>query len=86
MAAARKIVVEAWIPSPVELVRERSQDAGMHASRDLRFATIGYLPEQDARGYHLMDYRERIALGVEIVGVGRYLHSTPLLADMPPAA
>ena len=86
MAAARKIVVEAWIPSPVELVRERSQDAGMHAFRDLRFTTIGYLPEQDARGYHLMDYRTRIALGVEIVGVGRYLHSTPLLADMPPAA
>jgi hypothetical protein len=78
MAKARKIVVEAWIPSPVELVWERSQDADMHASWDLRFTTIGYLPEKDARGYHLMDYRTRIALGMEIVGVGRYLHSTPL--------
>ncbi len=78
MAGARKIVVEAWIPAPVELVWERSQDADQHASWDLRFTTIGYLPEKDARGYHLMDYRTRIALGVEIVGVGRYLHSTPL--------
>ena len=78
MAGARKIVVEAWIPSPVELVWERSQDAEMHASWDLRFTTIGYLPGKDARGYHLMDYRTRIALGLEIVGVGRYLHSKPL--------
>jgi hypothetical protein len=78
VGAARKIVVEAWIPAPVELVWERSQDADQHASWDLRFTTIGYLPEKDARGYHLMDYRTRIALGVEIVGVGRYLHSTPL--------
>lgn len=74
----RKIVVEAWIPAPVEMVWERSQDAELHTSWDLRFTTIGYLPEKDARGYHLMDYRTRIALGVEIAGVGRYLHSTPL--------
>lgn len=74
----RKIVVEVWIPSPVELVWERSQDPDLHASWDLRFTTIGYLPETDERGYHLMDYRTRIALGLEIVGVGRYLHSTPL--------
>jgi hypothetical protein len=45
---------------------------------DLRFTTIAYLPEKDARGYHLMDYRTRIALGLSVQGVGRYLHSTPL--------
>jgi len=49
-----------------------------HVAWDLRFTSIGYLPETDARGFHMMDYRTRIGLGIEVAGVGRYLHSTPL--------
>jgi uncharacterized protein YndB with AHSA1/START domain len=73
----RKIVVEALVPAPVELVWQRTQDPELHTSWDIRFDSIRYLPEMDARGYHLMDYRTRIGFGLEVQGVGRYLHSTP---------
>jgi hypothetical protein len=70
---ARKIVVEAIIPVPVELVWERSQVPDLHTAWDIRFTHIGYLDETDDRGYHLMDYRTNIALGITIKGYGRYL-------------
>lgn len=70
---ARKIVVEAIIPAPVEVVWERSQVPEQHTEWDIRFNHIAYLNETDNRGYHLMDYRTNIALGVEIKGYGRYL-------------
>jgi len=70
---ARKVVVEAIIPAPVEVVWERSQVPEQHTAWDIRFNHIAYLDETDNRGYHLMDYRTNIALGVEIKGYGRYL-------------
>ena len=70
---ARKIVVEAMIPAPVEVVWERSQVPEQHTAWDIRFNHIGYLDETDERGYHLMDYRTNIALGIAIKGYGRYL-------------
>jgi hypothetical protein len=73
---ARKIVVEAIIPAPVEVVWERSQVPEQHTAWDLRFNHIAYLDETDERGYHLMDYRTNIALGVTIKGYGRYLTNT----------
>src|SRR5207237_7896800 len=39
-----KIVVEALIPAPVEVVWERSQEPVQHVAWDLRFTTIDYLP------------------------------------------
>ena len=74
----RKIVVEAIIPAPVDIVWRRSQDPEDHVRWDIRFDVIRYPPEQDARGFHLMDYRTSVALGIIIWGIGRYLHSTPL--------
>jgi hypothetical protein len=53
---ARKIVVEAIIPAPVEVVWERSQVPEQHTAWDIRFTHIGYLDETDERGYRLMDY------------------------------
>jgi hypothetical protein len=73
---ARKIVVEAIIPAPVELVWERSQVPELHTAWDIRFNHISYLDQTDERGYHLMDYRTNIALGIEIKGYGRYLTNT----------
>jgi hypothetical protein len=70
---ARKIVVEAIIPAPVEVVWERSQVPEQHTAWDIRFNHIGYLDKIDERGYHLMDYRTNIALGITINGYGRYL-------------
>jgi hypothetical protein len=70
---ARKIVVEAIIPAPVELVWERSQVPELHTAWDIRFNHIAYLDQTDDRGYHLMDYRTNIALGITIQGYGRYL-------------
>jgi hypothetical protein len=70
---ARKIVVEAIIPAPVATVWERSQVPGLHAAWDIRFNHIAYLDQTDERGYHLMDYRTSIALGISIQGYGRYL-------------
>jgi hypothetical protein len=72
----RKIVVEALIPAPVAMVWERSQEPAQHVAWDIRFTTIRTLEEKDARGYHLMDYRTDVALGIEVKGTGRYLHST----------
>jgi hypothetical protein len=74
----RKIVVEAIIPAPVELVWERTQDPEQHVLWDIRFTRIRYLDQKDHRGFNLMDYRTRIGFGVEIRGYGRYLQSTPL--------
>jgi len=70
---ARKIVVEAIIPAPVEVVWERSQVPEQHTAWDIRFNHIAYLDGVDDRGYHLMDYCTNIALGVTIRGYGRYL-------------
>ncbi|HEY4884601.1 MAG TPA: hypothetical protein VII08_13290 [Myxococcales bacterium] len=50
----------------------------LHVAWDIRFTRIDYLSEKDDRGYHLMDYRTAVAFGVEVKGVGRYLHSAPL--------
>lgn len=69
----RKIVVEAIIPAPVEVVWEHSQVPVQHIAWDIRFNHIAYLDETDERGYHLMDYRTNIALGITIRGYGRYL-------------
>jgi hypothetical protein len=74
--AARKIVVEAVIPAPVATVWERSQVPELHTAWDIRFNHIAYLDETDERGYHLMDYRTNIALGISIQGYGRYLTNT----------
>ena len=73
---ARKIVVEAVIPAPVELVWERSQVPAQHTAWDIRFNHITYLDQTDERGYHLMEYRTNIALGITIQGYGRYLTNT----------
>ena len=54
--SARKIVVEAIIPAPVELVWERSQTPELHVQWDIRFNQIDYLDKLDARGFQLMDY------------------------------
>ena len=70
---ARKIVVEAIIAAPLELVWQRSQVPELHTAWDIRFNHIRYLDETDERGYHLMDYRTNIALGITIRGFGRYL-------------
>lgn len=72
-ARARKIVVEAIIPAPVEMVWERSQVPEQHTAWDIRFNHIGYLDKTDERGYHLMEYRTNVALGITINGYGRYL-------------
>lgn len=77
--AARKIVVEAMIPAPVELVWERTQDPLQHVLWDIRFTSIHYLDKKDARGFNLMDYRTRIGFGIEVCGYGHYLQSTPLV-------
>jgi hypothetical protein len=74
----RRIVVETFLDAPVEVVWQRTQDPGEHVSWDIRFTRIGYLAERDARGYRLMDYRTDVAFGIEVAGIGRYLHSEPL--------
>jgi hypothetical protein len=74
----RKIVVEAVIPASVEVVWQRSQDPAQHVQWDIRFTRIDYLSESDERGYQLMDYRTAVAFGLEVKGIGRYLHSIPL--------
>lgn len=77
--AAKKIVVEAMIPAPVELVWERTQDPEQHLLWDIRFTRIRYLETKDERGFNLMDYRTRIGFGLEVCGYGHYLQSTPLV-------
>jgi len=78
-ARARKIVVEAIIPAPVEVVWERSQVPEQHTAWDIRFNHIGYIDKTDDRGYHLMDYRTNVALGITINGHGRYLANSSIL-------
>jgi hypothetical protein len=78
MTGADKIVVEALIPAPVEVVWERTQEPAQHVTWDIRFTHIAYRDEVDARGFRLLDYRTDVALGIAVAGVGRYLHSTPL--------
>ncbi|MFP2904291.1 SRPBCC family protein [Pyxidicoccus sp. 3LFB2] len=73
----RRIVVEALIPAPVEVVWERTQEPELHTAWDVRFTSITYLPECDSRGFHLMDYRTHLGFGLEIKGWGRYLANTP---------
>jgi hypothetical protein len=74
---ARRVVVEALIPAPVERVWERSQEPDQHVGWDLRFSSIRYLPEQDARGFHLMEYLTRLGFGLQVAGWGRYLSNEP---------
>src|SRR5207248_1924788 len=76
-AMRRRIVVEALIRAPVEVVWERTQEPALHQGWDLRFDEIRYLPERDSRGFRELDYRTRIGFGFEVRGVGRYLSSTP---------
>jgi hypothetical protein len=76
--ANRKIVVEAMVPAPVELVWQRTQDPALHVLWDIRFNTIRYLDDNDQRGFNLMDYRTRIGFGLEVAGFGHYLQSIPL--------
>ena len=66
MKKAKKIVVEAIIPCNVETLWERSQNPDLHILWDMRFSHIKYLDERDAKGFRLMDYRTKIAFGVEI--------------------
>ncbi|MFY1828208.1 SRPBCC family protein [Myxococcus fulvus] len=73
----QRIVAEVLIPAPVEVVWERTQEPQLHVAWDVRFTSIRYLPEQDARGFHWMDYRTHLGFGLEIVGWGRYLANTP---------
>lgn len=77
MKRNRKIVVEAIIPAPVELVWERTQTPEQHLAWDIRFTHITYLDETDARGFRLMDYRTDVVFGIEVQGIGRYLQSAP---------
>ncbi|MFL5347766.1 MAG: hypothetical protein ACJ8AT_23505 [Hyalangium sp.] len=35
------------------------------------------LPEQDARGFHLMEYLTRLGFGLQVAGWGRYLSNEP---------
>jgi hypothetical protein len=74
----RRVVVEALIPAPVERVWERSQEPELHTGWDLRFSSIRYLPECDARGFHLMEYLTSIGFGLQVAGWGRYLSNDPL--------
>jgi hypothetical protein len=76
--ANRKIVVEAMIPAPVEVVWQRTQQPDLHVLWDIRFNTIRYLERKDQRGFNVMDYRTRIGFGVEVAGFGHYLQSIPL--------
>lgn len=76
--ANARIVVEATIPAPVEVVWERTQEPAQHLCWDIRFTHIAYRDEVDARGFRLLDYRTDVAFGIAVAGIGRYLHSTPL--------
>jgi hypothetical protein len=77
-SANRKIVEEAMIPAPVEMVWQRTQEPDLHVLWDIRFNPIRYLDEKDKRGFRLMDYRTSIGLGIEVAGFGHYLQSIPL--------
>jgi hypothetical protein len=77
MARHHKIVVEAFIPAPVEVVWQRTQTPEPHVAWDIRFTHIQYLEEKDERGFHLMDYRTDVVFGIEVQGIGRYLQNTP---------
>lgn len=77
MKRHRKIVVEAIIPAPPELVWERTQTPAPHIAWDIRFTQIQYLEEKDERGFHLMDYRTDVVFGIEVQGIGRYLQNAP---------
>jgi len=56
---ARKIVVEAMIPAPVEVVWVRSQVPEQHTAWDIRFNHIGYLDQMDDRGERKEDDGEQ---------------------------
>jgi uncharacterized protein YndB with AHSA1/START domain len=73
----RKIVVEAIIPAPVELVWDRTQNPEQHLRWDIRFTDIRYLNKTDKAGFSLMEYRTRVGFGVGVQGTGRYLQNTP---------
>ncbi|XXF79994.1 SRPBCC family protein [Myxococcaceae bacterium GXIMD 01537] len=75
---ASRVVVEVFIPAPVERVWERTQSAELHVGWDLRFSAIRMLPERTAQGFQVLDYRTRLGFGVEVAGWGRYLQNVPL--------
>lgn len=75
--ANRKIVVEALVPAPVEVVWQRTQQPDLHVLWDIRFTTIRYLDQKDERGYNVMDYRTSIGFGMDVSGFGHYLQSIP---------
>src|SRR5215211_3991805 len=77
MTHRRKIVVEAIIPAPVDVVWERTQTPQLHVAWDIRFTHIQSLEGTDDRGFHLLDYRTDVAFGIEVRGLGRYLQSQP---------
>jgi hypothetical protein len=74
----KAIVVEALIEAPLEEVWQRTQDPELHLLWDIRFDSIRYTRETDARGFALMDYRTSLGFGVEVAGTGRYLQNSPL--------
>lgn len=78
MKKAKKIIVEVIVPASVETVWARTQEPELHTLWDIRFSRIAYLPEKDARGFSLMDYRTKIGFGIEVAGVGRYLQNSPM--------
>jgi len=75
VARSRKIVVEAIIPAPVELVWERTQTPEPHVAWDIRFTRIAYKDKLDERGFRMMDYRTSVGFGLEVAGVGCYLQN-----------
>lgn len=77
MTRNRKIVVEAIIPAPVDLVWQRTQTPAEHLAWDIRFTRIEYREDTDARGFRLLDYRTDVVFGIEVQGVGRYLQNAP---------
>jgi hypothetical protein len=77
MKQPRKIVVEAIIHAPVEVVWERTQTPDRHVAWDIRFTDIQYLEATDERGFNLMDYRTDVCFGIEVQGIGRYLQNSP---------
>ena len=75
MVRSRKIVVEAVLPASVELVWDRTQTPELHVAWDIRFTRIKYIDKLDPRGFRMMDYRTSVGFGIEVSGVGCYLHN-----------
>lgn len=48
----------------------------VYACQFVAIANLRFYGPANARGYHLMSYRTDVALGIEVKGIGRYLHSS----------